>query len=218
MSAVQTIRFFATWVLGGPLLLLSALWIMHHHWLREHVPSIANGFGVDARVWSLALVGVIFLCVFPAYWSTGILGQHRTVNVAYFFFLPLWFVHLSAWQHRVSSYGHVWREDDQQRITAFVLVAVVVCFGLAGNSGNAVTDLFTGRAQHSDAQLHERYATLSAAASTADRVAHIPLIQDPPRSLYVIDLRDEAFLVNRDYAAWFGLKAVRIDTLSSVEN
>ena len=46
--------------------------------------------------------------------------------------------------------------------------------------------------------------------TTPEGIAEIPLIKDPPSSIYVLDLRGPDFLVNRDYAAWFGLKEVRI--------
>jgi Family of unknown function (DUF6056) len=216
MSAAQTVRFAVTWSCAGPLLVFSALWMLHHRWLRDQLPGLTRGFGVDARVWSLALVGVIFLCVFPAYWGTGILGQHRTLNVAYFFFLPLWFVHLSAWHHRIQKQAWTWRAIDRQRITSMLHVLIIAAFVLTGHTSEALADLFTGRAQRSDAQLHQRYAQLSEAASGPDRTAYIPLINEPPRTLYVIDLRKADFLVNTDYATWFGLNAVHMDTLTSV--
>ena len=40
---------------------------------------------------SFLLLFVIFFSSFLPYWVSGILGQHRTLNVAYFMFIILWF-------------------------------------------------------------------------------------------------------------------------------
>jgi hypothetical protein len=53
------------------------------------------------------------------------------------------------------------------------------------------------------------YGLLREAANSPERIATVPFITDPPRSLYVLDLRNSGFLVNQDYATWFGLKDVR---------
>ncbi len=212
MSGLQTVRFAATWILSGSLVLFSSLWIIHHDRLAERIPLIAHGFGIKPWMTFSLLLGLIFLCVFPAYWSTGILGQHRTVNVAYFFFLPLWFLNLSALIRHFPSLRLNWREPARSRITIVLLLLVIIDFGSTGNSANALFDFHLGRAERSDIQLQARYALLNAAARTEDRIAEVPLIVDPPKSLYVLDLRKPDFLVNTDYAAWFGLNEVRIDS------
>src|SRR5581483_4085417 len=90
-TLLQTLRFGATWVASGPLLLATVLFVSTIGRWRE-----SQGAAVRSQRWWPALaVGMLILipaATFPAYWETGTLGQHRTVDVAYFVFLVLWFV------------------------------------------------------------------------------------------------------------------------------
>lgn len=209
MSVLQTGRFSMEWITCPALLLLSAIWWMNHRHLAQRFPLLSCGFGLSPWKSVPALFAVVFLCVFPAYWSTGILGQHRTANVACFFFLPLWFVNLSVFAARFGGTVLRLHDTDRRRVTMALLLLVVLDFSFTGNSVKAIGDLATGRAQHADQQLWKRYDLLREAAARPDRIATIPFIADRPKSLYVLDLRDRRFLVNQDYAAWFGLKEVR---------
>lgn len=210
MSVLQTARFSQEWMTCPALLLLSAIWWMNHRHFAQRFPLVGNGFGLPAWKSVPALFGVVFLCVFPAYWSTGILGQHRTANVACFFFIPLWFVNLSVFAARFGGTVLRLHDTDRRRVTAALLLLVGLDLSFTGNSGNAIKDLVTGRAEQADVQLWERYDLLREAAKDPSGDATIPLIADPPKSIYVLDLREPAFLVNQDYAAWFGLKEVLI--------
>lgn len=213
MSTLQTGRFPLQWMACPALLLLSVIWWMNHRNLAQRFPLIGKGFGLAPLTSLSALFGVVFLCVFPAYWSTGILGQHRTANVACFFFLPLWFVNLAVFATRFGGTVLRLHDTDRRRVTAALLLLVALDLGFTGNSGNAIADLVTGRAERSDEQLWKRYDLLREAAHRPDRVATLPFIGDPPKSIYVLDLRGPSFLVNQDYAAWFGLKEVRANPL-----
>jgi hypothetical protein len=209
MSALQTARFSLEWATCPALMLLSMVWWMNHRHLAQRFPLIGYGFGLEPWKSIPVLFAVVFLCVFPAYWSTGILGQHRTANVACFFFLPLWFVNISVFAARFGGTVLRLHDTDRRRATTALLLLVALDFTFTGNSGDAINDLTTGRAERADEQLWERYDLLREAAHRPDRIATIPFIADRPRSIYVIDLRDRRFLVNQDYAAWFGLKEVR---------
>ncbi|MBP7515433.1 MAG: hypothetical protein KA791_12845 [Flavobacteriales bacterium] len=209
MSALQTLRFSFEWISCPALLLLSVIWWMNHRHLAQRFPLIGHGFGLEPWKSLPALFGMVFLCVFPAYWSTGILGQYRTANVACFFFLPLWFVNISVFAARFGGTVLRLHDTDRRRVTAALLLLVALDFGFTGNSGDAITDLTTGRAERADEQLWKRYDLLHEAAKSPQRIATIPFITDRPRSIYVLDLRDRRFLVNQDYALWFGLKEVR---------
>lgn len=217
MSALQSVRFSITWAACPALLLASALWLLHRQRLAAHIPGLADGFGLRPWMTIAALAGVTFLCAFPAYWSTGILGQHRTINTACFVFIPLWFLNLSVLAARIPRARLSVHPRDLPRITIAFAVLALIDLGLSGNGGKAMRDMFSGRAERSDAQLWQRYDLLRAAAATPEGIAEIPLIKDPPSSIYVLDLRGPDFLVNRDYAAWFGLKEVRISGSASTD-
>lgn len=206
MSALQTVRFSAMWVLNIPMLALSLACLIH----RERIEGVIAPFTRHLRPWMTIAAPLLltFLCAFPAYWGTGILGQHRTMNVACLFFVPLWFLNLAvcsrAWLPRASTIY-------PERLTNALLLLFATCVLFTGNGYASVLDLFGGRAASASAQLRERYALLEAARATADPVVTIPLIEDPPRSIYLLDIRpDPEFLQNVDYAMWFGLEGRRI--------
>lgn len=206
MSALQTVRFGALWVLNVPVLSLSLLLLLGRDRILPLLAPLTRGL----RPWmtTLTLCVLIFLCAFPAYWGTGILGQHRTLNVGCFFFLPLWCLHVlvcaNTWLRSLPSVPLA-----PLRAVLLLLFASTVLF--TGNGYEAVKDLFGGRAAHAAEQLESRYALLEDARSSPDPVIELPLIQDPPRSIYVMDIRpDPEFLQNMDYVLWFGLNGRRV--------
>lgn len=208
MGLAQTARFSLDWILCPSMLLFSVLWLVMRRSLGEQVPALANGFGLRPGASLALLFAPVFLSVFPAYWSTGILGQHRTPNVACLYFLPLWFVNLSVLASRVprppalSANAHRW-------LLRLVPLLILLDLAATGNSGRAIGDQLTGRARRSNEQLWQRYRSLEEQARAGRSIAEIPVITDPPRSLYLLEIRDAAYLSNRDYAAWFGLREVR---------
>jgi Family of unknown function (DUF6056) len=207
MSLLQTARFGAIWLSSPAVLGLGALYILAHDRLSVRIPALGAGFGLKPWMTLLALPTALLLCVFPAYWSTGILGQYRTINVACFFLIPLGFLHLSVWMSHSAALTWAFR---LRSAPVLIIAAVFACTGLLflRNGHRANMDLFKGRAACSDEQLWQRYALLDAAADGSTVI--IPQIIDPPKSIYVLDIRrDPQFLQNADYALWFGLKEVR---------
>ncbi len=210
MSVLQTLRFAATWILSAPMLIASVAFVLGRNTILPALEPITSRLRPSATIAALTLL--IFLCVFPAYWGTGILGQHRTLNVACFFFLPLWFLNLAvclrAWEPRLPSL------DAPRLMPLFVLLGASTLF--TSNGLSSTIDLLSGRACSSSAQLEERYALLRSAARTNENVIELPLIQHPPKSIYVLDIRqDPDFLQNQDYALWFGLHDRRIVPVQS---
>lgn len=207
MSLLQTGRFGFTWALDPALLALSVLYLPVAARTSAHL-GIVRSTGSNAPWWALgALFAVIFLCVFPAYWSTGILGQHRTVNVAHAMFLLLWALNLHLWCARARPLVDRLRPGTASAIA--ILAALSLTLGR--NSANAWSDLYSGRAARFDAQLWERYAILNAARDTPTDPIHVPVIHDPPRSLYLLELRPEGTdWVNVAYARYFGLEGRQV--------
>ena len=212
MSTLQTGRFLFNWASSLSLLLLSVLYIPISRELSRRVPIFQRSFHLTPAMSAALLLTTIFICVFPAYWSTGILGQHRTVNVAHFFFLPLWFINLTVWTN--SRHGQWIRRDWPTWIPTTLLLIALLDLSLTRNSGRANGDLFTGRAARFDAQMEKRYALLTATPTGNDPVV-LEKITDPPQSLYLLEIRDDPDdWVNRAYALYFGLEGRKIATAS----
>src|SRR6185436_3629414 len=102
-SMAQSCRFFKEWIINIPLLIASILYIPVSIRFSKTSGLFKNNFYISPFLSTCFLFFVIFLSAFPAYWSTGILGQHRTVNSAYFFFLILWFMNLTVWVNFLAN-------------------------------------------------------------------------------------------------------------------
>lgn len=210
MSLLQTLRFGATWLLDPALLLCSLIYFpLQRQWRAAH----PGRFLPSPLLTTVGLGAVIFLCAFPAYWGTGILGQHRTMNVAYCFFLLLWFANISAWDRSLLS--KQWPVLPAVPFTAKVLPLVTgLALLLTGNTGGALRDLLSGRAAHYDHQLAARYALLEQARADGSE-PRLPVIVDPPLVLPLYELRADPYdWVNQCYALYFGLKGKPVHAIS----
>jgi hypothetical protein len=185
---------------------LSCLLILSRPRVEALFPWAARTASNRLLISALPVV-LVFLCTFPAYWSTGILGQYRTMNMACFFALPLMLAAVLAWSSHPVVTRTVARVSGPW-VAPMLAVLVFAGFFVDRNGERAVTDVFQRRAERCDAQLWARYALLEKCTPTG--VTELPLIQDAPTSLHVMDIRpDPSFLQNVDYAEWFGCDTVR---------
>jgi hypothetical protein len=210
MTALQMLRFSSDWVSSSALLLATVLFLpiaakLSQQWSWD--PSRARQY-----LWLLVigLVLVIPAAVFPAYWETGVLGQHRTMNVAYFVFLGLWFLAIAAWfaTNRKPA-GPLRAVGDQFRIPIAVLLIAVLA--LTRNSYALGLDLVSGRLTSFAREIDGRQATLEACARQGRQMCEIPAIQNKPVSFYIVDVStDPHDWVNMSYARYFGLGEVHL--------
>ena len=207
MSLVQTVRFTAVW-LSSPAVLASALlFLLGHDALRHRFPSLRRWEGPHWPWAVLAVPAIVFCCVFPAYWSTGVLGQYRTVNTACFLYLPLLAVALHAWRMQADAPRRLVPQLAKAPVGAVLMGFALIGLMFLRNGQRANGDLFGGRAALTDRELVERYALLADPAA-GDTVL-LPVLTDPARSLCVFDVqRDPAWIQNADYALWFGRRTV----------
>jgi len=84
-SSLQTARFIGIWALNIPFILLSILVIAFADRIK---------IKTDYRVIFSFLLFAVFAGSFLPYFATGVLGQHRTINFIFFFFILLWLLFL----------------------------------------------------------------------------------------------------------------------------
>ena len=210
MTALQTARFSAIWILSPALLALSVLYIHVHDHLKTRVPLVAASFFLRPFQSALLLVIITAACVFPLYWSTNVLGTYRTLNTAYFFFLPLWFINLSVW------INHGWlnvllRRPMTRGIAILYSTLAVVSIGFVRNGYRACGDLIEGRAASFDAEMMDRYAQF---ISMPDGMVTIRDLTDPPRTLCVFrQSGNDRRWMNGCEARYFGVDDGRVITL-----
>ncbi|MCB0400791.1 MAG: hypothetical protein KDD41_01790 [Flavobacteriales bacterium] len=195
-SFMQAGRFVIYWVTNPTFILMSILYAVNHNSLAQHSGLIRNSFYLH-RWFSLSLLFfIVFLAAFPPYWATGILGQHRTMNVAWFFFLWLWFINVSIWMNHLKKNISIKKSMSYRIITATVISLLFF-----GNERMVLEDLIRGDAQTYHRELTERHRDLRGKTSQ-----HVPLkaLSVRPESLYIIDItEDPDHWINESYALYF---------------
>ncbi len=208
-TVLQTVRFAAEWATSGPLLLASLLYIPCGRAIARRSAIFQGMTRVDAVLLAIGAFATIPLAVFPAYWATGMLGQHRTISVAYFVFLLLWFAALTAmlavgWLAETDG----WLQPARSRWTIAVLL--IASLPLTRNGYGVIDDLRRGRAAAFDRQMSRRYETLKICQQHADASCELERIVDRPESFSVLDVsHDPTDWVNAAYAGYFHVREVR---------
>lgn len=214
MSALQAVRFIGLWVLSPALLALSVLYIPVHRWLKEHVHGMQAWSRISPWIAGALPFVLVMASTFPAYWSTGLLGQHRTINVACLFFIPLWFLNLSLWLERrpLRRWANM---RPPSRTLAMTMLLAVLGLELTRNGSSAYVDLFGGRASNYDHVLRDRENRVRDAANDPGTSVHFtPLVQAPltlPSYEEHGPLRD--WMVHCE-ARYFGAKEQQVETAS----
>jgi len=210
LTMVQTARFGVEWATAGSLLLASILFLP----LGAAIARADTALGSISRRGAVTLVAGAFatipIAVFPPYWATGLLGQHRTIAVAYSMFLPLWFAALTA----LVSAGWLptpggWLLDRRVRLAAAVLLVASLAF--THNGYRVAVDLAYGRPAAFDRETSARDAALRTCGASHGRDATclVAPIVTRPESLFVLDVSaDPTDWVNAAYAAYFGVGRV----------
>ena len=207
-SLLQIVRFTAFWVFSLALISASILYYPIHQKWKEKSLWLSNSFYLKPWVSVTILFSIIFICVFPAYWATGILGQHRTLNVAYFFFLLMWFINLSIW---FNYYKKLDKIILSKKIINVLSILFLVGIMFMGNGYNALSDIFYGKAQLFNNQLNKRNEILFNAMKNPPPKIILSPITAKPKTLFVLEIsEDSKFWTNQAYNSFFRLDSTEI--------
>jgi len=207
-SSLQVARFSLTWITSIPLVAASFIYFQFNKELKENNVLIKKSFYINRWLSLLSLLAVIFICVFPPYWATGILGQHRTLNVAYFFFLILWFINLTVWY---NYYQNKFNFSLTKRIQTTLAVFLLVGFMFTGNGYHSLSDIFSGAAINYNKQMNNRYTKLEEFRKANEKKVVLKEIKNPPKCLFVSDITEnEKDWTNQAYNLYFRLDSLEI--------
>ena len=179
MSALQAVRFIGIWVLSPALLALSVLYVPVHRKVKERCPELLRISPWVAAVLPFLLV---MACTFPAYWGTGLLGQHRTINVACILFIPLWFLNLSLWLDR-KPLRKLAALHLPPKMMGIGMMLALLGLNLTHNGFAAYVDLFGGRAADYDRVMLQREAEVRAAAQDPSATVTFMQMKNAPLTL-----------------------------------
>ncbi|MBP6391281.1 MAG: hypothetical protein KA175_09705 [Flavobacteriales bacterium] len=203
-GALQSFRFIVVWVASPLLLPISVLWVevdRRYDILGQVVP-----YGGKLLLGSVV---VVFVAMALPYWTTGTLGQHRTVNVAWFCFLPAYAV-LIALGYRKAFGEAGWPWIQRAFVKRVALIAALIALFFTGNTGRVWRDIGSGRAGAYDVAMHQRYALVtSAIRSGRDTLVLAPPAR-MPASLRILDAGpDPEHWANRYLVRYFGGEEMR---------
>lgn len=201
-GALQTARFLGSWIFSPALLLLSVLFLTHARLFSESPVLMRSKIGPWSAL-ALVVVPVFIVMVLP-YWTTGLLGQHRTVNAALLFFLPCWFFALAAWErHWFRSSTRV-RPVVGRSFERLVQLLLVVVLLFTGSGGRVTSDLWSGNARAFDVALMDRYDHIKEAREAGAKEVVLPLPHPLAESLRYLDASpDPGSWINRSLAYYF---------------
>ncbi len=213
MTTLQIVRFFAKWVFFPPLMLTSLL-VIGQNGLFEQSSLLQKLSSLKPWKIFLILLLILFLCIFPPYWNTGILGQHRTLNAACFFFIPAWLVFVRGLSIRYNLAGRLVLLTTKTK--HFIILLIAASSLLAGNSGRAIAEFSKGEITGFANDMHERFTLIENAKQKGVKEISVPLLRHHPSSLFVLDIQpDCSHWINNDYAIYFDVEKVCMDTLGT---
>ena len=207
-SMLQIPRFFFSWISNVPFILGTFLIFPLTIKLGKKFDFIRNHFYIHPLLASLSLPLIIFVCVFPAYWATGILGQHRTLNIAYSLFIFLWFGVVCCWTNFLEQKECLPQIAIHSKWQTVFIIFIIVSMTITCNGYNALTDIIYGKAQKFDKIMFERYSIMKQAKEQSIKCCEFKEIDDKPATLFFIDITsNENHWINRGYEEYFGMKA-----------
>ncbi len=207
MSVLQTLRFGFIWVFSIPIIFASIL--LYQQVITKKIRVI--NLGKEVKWISLLFLPIIIIfCVAPPYWYTGILGQHRTLNVAYFFFIIVWFLNVAFWSEFVKQK----RDKLNLKLSQKVYIALLLIGILfTGNGFNALSDIFSGDAKKFNEQMKCRHTVLLNSQEEPPKKIALKPITFKPKILFVMDIsKDPNFWTNQGYNGFFKLPYTQIYT------
>jgi len=196
MASAQTARFLFDWLNSLALAIVSLVYYPANKKLVKIFPIFRQSFYFSPVFAIFLVLFIVFMGSFPAYYATGMLGQHRTVNLVYFLFLIVWFVLLTVLYNKLNVPLPV--VPRIVRRCALFLAVVLLCF--SNNGYLVISDIKSGRAKVFDAEMKRRYEVLQSSQDTV----WLPAIKERPESIFVYDIgADGTHWHNVSYSKYF---------------
>jgi len=213
LSFLQTIRFIFAWISNLPFILLSFLFIVVTKEKNENIEILNISSYRKLILLSLLIPFVVFLCIFPAYWSTGILGQQRTVNVACFLFIVLWFIILSLWinYYRENPILMNIEKSLKKRSLKILFIISLITMLVTKNGYNTFTDIFYNKVYNFNKEMNERYDLIAEAKRKSSYIIVFKPLLNKPSAIFILDLTsDSSHWINSGYQSFYGLKSITV--------
>ena len=206
-TGMQIDRFACDWISSLPFIFSTLLLaIVSIQYKEKFLPLWKLGV-LNPILLVIFLLWILFLCIFPAYWETNILGQQRTVNTAHFFFLLLWFISIPGYANRLSE-KIIIPHSINFKVQVIALLLVFITMASTKNGYDIFLDLLYGKAEGYNYEMNERYKTLMN-PDNKGKTVYLKALHNKPKSIFVLDLSAEPDnWTNADPATYFGVEKI----------
>jgi len=151
----------------------------------------------------IILFGVLFISIFPAYWTTGIMGQHRTVNFAFFICIPLLFFWFLIIINRFESFFL----KIFSKIKIFIPFLFILSIFLTRNLQGVFEDFYFDKHLKFNKQSYLRYNSLNYQIKHIKKDVFLKKLKTHPFSISIYDLsNDPNHLANIGYQRYWKLQ------------
>lgn len=180
-ASLQTVRFTMIWLCTLPALGLSLLALSKAHRLPDH-PILK----FDYRLIAVLMIFTVFMGAFLPYLTTGILGQHRTINYVFMFFILFWLWMLISIRKQFSLDKFPFL-SFADRNSAVLLILCILIMAVSANSRSIVLDIY-----------HDRFAAYKKEfLIRQDNIikhpeARIPVLKNMPETFKIADAMSDS--------------------------
>ena len=198
MSVSQVVRFVIV-LNSGFLIFISALI------LYFIIPNLKYIIQIQNRKFYLFIIPIIlfillFISIFPAYWTTGIMGQHRTVNFAFFISIPLMFY----WYLIFINVFEAFFVKVKIHLNSFLIIIFLCSLFLTKNFKGVFMDICFAKQLKFDQENIERYDELESQLKQKNKDVLLKKIKTHPFSIIIYDLdKDPNHLANIGYQRYW---------------
>ena len=182
MGFSNTGRYFIEWVFS-PIFLFSIILI---HKIIPHKKIIKP---LPIWVWVIALFTPLFIaCALPV-WTTGIIGQQRTVNLSLYLTILICFL---FWISEKNTPIHQSIAFLSSKIKLFPLFLLFIFSCLCWkNERYALIDLYSGNAKSFNTQSENREKLIQSFKTLNDTIVKIPTIKNRPKTIFIYDIQSD---------------------------
>ena len=192
MSVAYTIRFVGEWLLNPAFYLITLLILRLNFDVR-----VKEQFNFLKKPFFIFLVFFIptFISCFGPLWSTGLLGQYRTANLASYMFVLAFFIVIVANQEMLKIKLKSFYQSK-------IIVPLLVVFLLGWkNQFYLFKEFIDGKIFQYDEDMKVRYRIIK---NCNDPECYVPSIQNDSKTLFMYELQDEPnHPINRSYQLYF---------------
>lgn len=183
MGLIDEARFIRDWVTNPVFILLTILSIPTLDDLSEKVLLFKKHFQINPFVFGVSLLALILCGFFLPYFATGVLGQYRSVNVSYFFFLIGWFLFLINFIGFYKKKNIILDLKFPNSVYLLGIPLLMISFYTTGNTKLILNDLFTGSAFKYDKEMKIRFYDFASCSKEIQTECRINEISNYPKSI-----------------------------------